>query len=86
MEGKEAFLYTYDYEEYVKERDFIYPFDEYVTGNRVNDFEAFLRCVDQHDYAIDPSERQRLLQVFWGETARYNSGQKIMEFFKDKSW
>ncbi len=85
MEGKEAFLYTYDYEEYVDERDFFYPFDEYVTGNRVNDFEGFLRCVDQHDYAIDPSERQRLLQVFWGETARYNSSQKIMDFFKDKS-
>ena len=82
MEGKEAFLYTYDYKEYVDERDFFYPFDEYVTGNRVNDFEGFLRCVDQHDYAIDPSERQRLLQVFWGETAHYNSSQMIMEFFR----
>ena len=85
MESKEAFLYTYDYEEYVVERDFFYPFDEYVTGNRVNDFEGFLRCVEQHDYAIDPSERQRLLQAFWGETAHYNSSQKIMEFFKVKS-
>ena len=85
MEGKEAFLYTYDYEEYVKERDFIYPFDEYVTGNRVNDFEGFLRCVERHDYAIDPTERQRLLQVFWGETVHYNSSGMIMEFFEIKN-
>ena len=84
MEGKEAFLYTYDYEEYVEERDFFYPFDEYVTGNRVTDFEGFLRCVEQHDYAIDPSERQRLLQTVWGETVHYNSSQRIMEFFRGK--
>ena len=77
----QAFLYTYDYEEYVNERDFFYPFDEYVAGNRVSDFEGFLHCVEQHDYAITPQERQRLVQVFWGETAHYNPSQKIMEFF-----
>ena len=77
----QAFLYTYDYEEYVNERDFFYPFDEYVAGNRVSDFEGFLHCVEQHDYAITPQERQRLVQVFWGETAKYNASEKIMEFF-----
>lgn len=83
MEGKEAFLYTYDLDYYVGERDFFYPYDEYVIGNRVTTFEDFLRCVEQHDYVVDPSERQRLLQAFWGETAHFNSSQKIMEFFKD---
>lgn len=83
MEGKEAFLYIYDLDYYVGERDFFYPYDEYVIGNRVTTFEDFLRCVEQHDYAVDPLERQRLLQAFWGETAHFNSSQKIMEFFKD---
>lgn len=81
MEDKEAFLYIYDYEEYVAERDFFFPFDEYVTGNRAKNFEEFLRIVEQHDYAIDPAERERLLQAFWGETARYDSSQRIIEYF-----
>ena len=84
MEDKEAFLYTYDYEEYVNERDFFYPYDEYHRIKRVSDFEGFLRCVEHHDYAIDPSERQRLLRVFWGETAHFNSSQKILEYFDTK--
>ena len=80
----QAFLYTYDYEEYVSEREFFYPFNEYVTGNRVEDFEGFLRCIENNEYSIDSTERKRLVQAFWGETAHYNSSQKIMDFFKTK--
>ena len=82
MEGKEAFLYIYDYDEYVGERGFFYSYDEYFIGNRVRNFDDFLRCVDQHDYAIDPLERQHLLQAFWGDTMQYDASSRIIGFFK----
>ena len=85
MPGKGVLLYLYDYADYVAMRDFFFPYDENVVGSRVYDFDSLVDAVDNHKDGVDEDERLRLVEKFWGETARYNSGQKIMEFFKDKS-
>ena len=67
MEGKDVILYLYDYDDYVKDRDFFYPFDENVVGKRVMDFESLCECVSQGSYAIDVEEKDRLVRKFWGD-------------------
>ena len=82
MEGKDVILYLYDYDAYVRERDFFYPFDENVTGCRVDSFESLCSVIESGDYAIDKEERKRLLERFWGETAQYDSSGMILDFVK----
>ena len=84
MEGKDVILYLYDYADYVKERDFYYPFDENVTGVRANDFESLCACIESGNYALPAAERQRIVDKFWGQTAAYDSAARILEFVKDK--
>ena len=85
MEGKDVILYLYDYEEYVKERDFYYPFDENVTGCRVESFEELCKVIDSGQYRLDPKERDRMIELFWGKTANYDSSKMILDFIKDKA-
>lgn len=39
MQEKETVLFLFDYEEYVRDRDFYYPFEENVVGRKVSSFE-----------------------------------------------
>ena len=82
MEGKDVILYLYDYDAYVRERDFFYPFDENVTGCRVDSFESLCSVIESGDYTFDKEERKRLLERFWGETAQYDSSGMILDFVK----
>lgn len=84
MEGKDVILYLYDYNEYVKERDFYYPFDQNVAGKRVYDFESLCKCLESGDYTLPNQERQHIVDIFWGETVRYDSAKKILEFVKNE--
>ena len=77
-------LYLYDYDEYVKERDFYYPFDENVTGKRVHDFESLCSCIESGNYTLDETERRRIVDKFWGKTAGYDSSRMILDFVKEK--
>ena len=47
MEGKDVILYLYDYADYVKERDFYYPFDENVAGCRAHTFDESVETLAQ---------------------------------------
>ena len=47
---KQVILYLYDYDEYVRERDFYYPFDENVVGKRVTTFENLVKVIKEGDY------------------------------------
>jgi CDP-glycerol glycerophosphotransferase (TagB/SpsB family) len=85
MKDKDVILYLYDYEDYVKERDFYYPFDENVAGCRVNSFDALCSTVESGQYQIDAEERARIIEKFWGKTADYNSSKMILDFIKDKT-
>lgn len=78
MKGKDVILYLYDYEEYVKERDFFAPFDENVVGKKIYDFEALCSCVEQEDYKINEEERTRIIEKFWGESMNSDPCGKIV--------
>lgn len=85
MEDKDVILYLYDYKEYVKERDFYYPFDENVTGCRVDSFDELCKVIESGQYRIDPKERDRMIELFWGKTANFDSSKMILDFIKDKA-
>lgn len=83
MEQKDVILYLYDYKEYLSERDLFYPFDENVVGKRVHTFSQLLQTLDNHDYQINPQERDQIIQRFWGQTIHFNSNQKVLDFVKE---
>ena len=66
MDGKKVVLYLYDFKDYVKDRDFAYPFDENVTGQRAFNFEELLSIVGNGAKALDEDERKALILKFWG--------------------
>ena len=82
MKGKDVILYLYDYEAYVRERDFFYPFDENVTGCRVDSFDSLCSVIESGRYGIDLEERKRILERFWGATVQYDSSGMILDFVK----
>ena len=83
MEGKDVILYLYDYKEYVRERDFYYPFDENVAGCRAQTFDELCSLIESGQHTIDTDERKRIVEKFWGKTASYDSSAKILKFIKD---
>lgn len=65
MEGKQVILYLYDYADYVKERDFNYPFLENVTGELAYSFDDLLRIIKLDVYDI--SRYTVIRERFWGD-------------------
>lgn len=80
MPHKNVILYLYDYEEYVQERDFYYPFDENVVGKQVSTFADLMNVMDTQDYQMDEQDRQCILDRFWGETIKMDSCKEILEY------
>lgn len=72
MPEKGIILFHYDYEEYVKEREFIFPIQEEITGKRVYSFDELLRAIQNDDDAVDSAERKRIVGKFWGDTMQKN--------------
>ena len=66
MKGKGVVLYTYDRANYVKERDFYYPFDENVIGRRAETFDDLMKAVVEGPEPLDETERKALVAKFWG--------------------
>jgi len=81
MEGKDVILYLYDYEEYVKDRDFYYPFDENVVGKKVFSFDELYSCLEKEDYTIDLMKKKEIVEKFWGDTIHYDSNEAIISCF-----
>ncbi len=80
MPKKQVILYLYDYDEYVHERDFYYPFDENVVGRKVETFDDLLKVISTQDYKMDEQDRQRILDRFWGETMKMDSSKEILDY------
>lgn len=76
---KETILFLYDYEEYIHDRDFYYPFNENVVGKIVNTFAELLKRIKDGDYSSPEKEKQRIIDVFWGETVNMDSCKEILE-------
>ena len=79
MPGKDVILYLYDYEDYIRERDLYFPFDENVAGCRVYDFEQLLTCISRHDYSLPDEDRCRIVEKFWGASQHYDSCRQILD-------
>lgn len=68
LQGKDVILYLYDLEEYVKDRDFYYPFAENVCGKQVRTQAELEKVIALQDYKLDATERKHILNKFWGDT------------------
>lgn len=68
MPEKKIILFHYDYEEYVQEREFIFPVDENVVGRRVYTFAELLSVMADSNFEVDAAERERIMAKFWGNT------------------
>ncbi len=64
LDGKGVILYLYDYKEYVKERDFNYPFMENVVGEVAYTFENLAAIIERDVY--DRSRYELMRDRFWG--------------------
>lgn len=82
MQNKEVILFLYDYDEYVRERDFYYPFDENVVGKKVTTFEELLLSIQSKDYQSKEEDKQRIVDKFWGETIKMNASEEILKIVK----
>ena len=78
MEKKQTILYLYDYAEYVKDRDFNYPFLENVAGEIVYSFDDLLEVIEKESY--DQSRYALIRQKFWGDY-RGMATQQIIDKF-----
>lgn len=79
MEGKGVVLYLYDYDEYVKERDFYYPFDENTIGTKVYSFKDLVEVICAEKYDLDEGSRSDILEKFWGKSRFSDSSEMIIE-------
>lgn len=66
MPKKDVILYLYDMEEYVRDRDFYFPFAENVCGKQVRSWEELKDTIRRMDYQLKEGDRQRILNKFWG--------------------
>ncbi len=82
MRQKGVILYLYDYEEYVSERDFYYPFDGNVAGVRVSSFPQMMDCIKSGGYSVDEDARNDIVTRFWGDSANMDSSAEIVRFVK----
>ncbi len=80
MPNKGILLFHYDYDEYVQEREFLFPIDEEITGKRVYSFAELLEAIVKSDDAVNASERKRIIEMFWGDTIHKNACEEILKF------
>ncbi len=84
MSGKSVILYLYDYASYVKERDFYYPFDDNVIGEKAYDFETLAAMIRAGVPSLDSSKRDILLAQFWGNPFDGDACLRILEYAKTR--
>lgn len=81
MKDKDVILYLYDYEEYIKNRDFFYPFDENVVGKRIYDFGSLCDCIEALDFKMEETAREAIIDRFWGVTAGMSPNTSLLTWF-----
>ena len=79
MPDKNVVLFHYDYEEYVNSREFIFEIRDNIVGKQVYTFDNLLEVIQNNDYVINQTERQRILEKFWGDTVDKNSCELILD-------
>lgn len=81
MEKKDVILYLFDYQEYINERPFIWPFDEMSYGHRAYDFATLLNLVCDHALCPDEDAKAVLADKCWGNYGN-NASERIALFFQ----
>ncbi len=71
MEGKNVILYIFDYDNYTEQRDFFYPFEENVIGQKAFTFDELLRILKQGPQSPDEKKRRELIEKFWDGKQTY---------------
>lgn len=71
MDGKKVILYIFDYSAYTEERDFFYPFEENVVGEKAYSFEELLSIIDRGEKDLDEQKREELVRKFWDGKQSY---------------
>ena len=66
--NKGVIFFHYDYEEYVKEREFFFPINENIAGKCVYSFDELLTAIEESDDHVDPKKREQIIKKFWGDT------------------
>lgn len=79
MQGKGVILFHYDYEEYVRSREFIFPIEQHITGKRAYSFRELLEAIETNDCEVNPQERDAILSMFWGDTIYKNPCSEIIK-------
>jgi CDP-glycerol glycerophosphotransferase (TagB/SpsB family) len=82
MPDKNVILFHYDYDEYVNSREFIFDIKDNIVGRQVYTFNELLEVIKNSDYYINKSDRQRILDKFWGDTFNKNSCQLVLDILK----
>ena len=78
MEEKGVILYLYDYDEYVKDRDFNYPFLENVAGEICYSFDELLAAIGKEE--VNRSNYEHIRRKFWGDYSGKATQQLIDKF------
>ena len=81
MKGKEMVLYLYDYQEYERDRDFVWPFNEMTVGRKAYDFPTLLEMLQTPSNQLDGEEWGRLAEKCWGNGTS-NACEQIVSFFQ----
>lgn len=79
MEGKKIILYLYDYDDYVKDRDFNYPFLEHVAGELAYSFPDLLNIMERDVY--DVHRYVAIRKLFWGKYSG-RACQLLLDYFR----
>jgi len=82
MDNKRVILYLYDYDEYVKDRDFNYPFMGNVVGEIAYSFSELVKTINKNLY--DGKQYAVIRQKFWGDY-RGNACEVITNQFLNQS-
>ena len=78
MPGKGVILYLYDYADYVKERDFNYPFLDNVAGEIAYTFPELLAAMKRDAY--DTASYAAIRERFWGDYAG-DASRAVADYF-----
>ena len=77
---KPMLFYTFDLDEYIATRDFYEPFEKFVPGKIVSNFDDLLSAIDQKNFEIDKVESFRKFNF---SDYKFDAAKKIVDILFD---
>ncbi|MCQ2959218.1 MAG: CDP-glycerol glycerophosphotransferase family protein [Bacteroidales bacterium] len=82
MKGKDIILYLYDFEEYTKDRTFIFPFNENTIGAKTSTFNELIQVIKENKYSINIDDRERIITKLWDENGFKDTTSSLIKFIE----